>query len=62
MTNFLTCVTGLLLVCGCFLLPSCAPREEGKPVDIVLISVDTLRPDHLSLYGYPRQTSPHLDR
>jgi len=29
--------------------------------DIVLIVVDTLRADHLGLYGYPRSTSPHLD-
>ncbi len=33
----------------------------GKP-DILLITVDTLRPDHLSLYGYGRPTSPELDR
>jgi arylsulfatase A-like enzyme len=29
--------------------------------DIVLVSVDTLRPDHLGCYGYPRATSPNLD-
>jgi arylsulfatase A-like enzyme len=29
--------------------------------DVVLISVDTLRADHLSLYGYPRSTSPAID-
>jgi arylsulfatase A-like enzyme len=28
---------------------------------VVLISVDTLRPDHLGLYGYARPTSPTLD-
>lgn len=32
------------------------------PSDILLISVDTLRPDHLSLYGYRRSTSPAIDR
>src|SRR5262245_20124101 len=31
-------------------------------MNIVLISIDTLRADHLSCYGYPRLTSPHLDR
>lgn len=30
--------------------------------DILLISVDTLRADHLSLYGYGRPTSPNLAR
>ncbi len=28
---------------------------------IILISIDTLRADHLSLYGYERKTSPFLD-
>jgi arylsulfatase A-like enzyme/glycosyltransferase involved in cell wall biosynthesis len=32
-----------------------------KPKGIILISLDTLRADHLGCYGYPRATSPHLD-
>ena len=32
-----------------------------RPRLIILISIDTLRADHLSLYGYPRMTSPNLD-
>ena len=28
----------------------------------MLISIDSLRPDHLSAYGYRRETSPHLDQ
>jgi arylsulfatase A-like enzyme len=35
--------------------------RSGRP-NIVLISLDTLRADHLSLYGYARATSPHLDQ
>ena len=38
-----------------------APHAPGPP-DVVLIVIDTLRADHLSLYGYERATSPHLDR
>lgn len=30
--------------------------------NILMIAVDSLRRDHLSCYGYPRLTSPHLDR
>ncbi len=30
--------------------------------NILLIAVDSLRADHMSCYGYPRLTSPHLDR
>ena len=29
---------------------------------MLLISIDTLRPDHLSCYGYPRKTSPNIDQ
>ncbi len=31
------------------------------PRHVLFITVDTLRADHLSLYGYPRRTSPGLD-
>jgi len=30
--------------------------------NVIFISVDTLRADHLGLYGYSRDTSPNLDR
>jgi len=30
--------------------------------NIILISVDSLRPDHLGIYGYFRNTSPNIDR
>ena len=29
--------------------------------NIILITVDTFRPDHIGYYGYPLETSPHLD-
>jgi arylsulfatase A-like enzyme len=32
-----------------------------KPRGVILISVDTLRADHLQTYGYRRPTSPNLD-
>ncbi len=36
--------------------------EITEPIGkIVLISLDTLRPDHLGVYGYSRDTSPKLD-
>ncbi len=40
------------------LLASCA-RAPDRP-NVLLIVVDTLRPDHLSAYGYHRDTSPNL--
>jgi arylsulfatase A-like enzyme len=38
-----------------------APRDGGARRNVVLISLDTLRADHLSAYGYPRATSPRID-
>jgi len=41
-----------------------APREGAAAPPrphIVLVSIDTLRPDHLGAYGYRRPTSPNLD-
>jgi arylsulfatase A-like enzyme len=29
---------------------------------VVLVTIDTLRADHVSCYGYPRETTPFLDR
>jgi arylsulfatase A-like enzyme len=42
------------------LLVSAAPRRQRR--NVVLISIDTLRADHVGVYGYPRPTSPLLDR
>ena len=40
-----------------------APSDENeKRPNIVLVLVDTLRADHLGIYGYERPTSPELDR
>ncbi len=33
----------------------------SKKPSIVLLTVDSLRPDHLGCYGYPRNTSPCID-
>jgi len=33
----------------------------GRP-NLILISVDTLRPDHLGVYGYSKPTDPNLQR
>jgi len=36
-----------------------APTHAG--INVLLLTIDTLRADHLSSYGYPRQTSPAID-
>ncbi|ELZ75339.1 sulfatase [Haloferax volcanii DSM 14919] len=34
---------------------------KTKPENVVLLVIDSLRADHLSCYGYERQTSPFID-
>jgi len=33
-----------------------------KKPNLILIGIDSLRRDHMSLYGYHRQTTPHIDK
>ncbi len=52
------CGTLLALV----LLGACAEREPPPPGRrVILVSLDTLRADHLSVYGYGRRTAPNLE-
>ena len=42
-----------------------ASSGGGAPArrpDVVLVSIDSLRPDHLGCYGYAKPTSPTIDR
>jgi arylsulfatase A-like enzyme len=54
----------LLLACASSKPETTSVSSEpgAAPPDIVLVVVDTLRADHLSLYGYARKTTPNLDR
>lgn len=40
---------------------ACNSGGSSGPPNILFISIDSLRPDHLSCYGYGRVTSPFLD-
>ncbi len=40
---------------------SARARLEGRP-NVVIVSVDTLRADHVGCYGYERETTPNMDR
>ena len=37
------------------------PEQGSKRPDVILLSIDTLRADHLGAWGYGRDTSPFLD-
>jgi arylsulfatase A-like enzyme len=36
-------------------------QRAPRPPHILFVSIDTLRADHCSLYGYPRRTTPRLE-
>lgn len=46
------------------LLASCAPRPATlphQPRNVVLVVLDTFRPDHLGFFGHERRTAPFLE-
>ncbi len=48
-----------------FLIAALFIRRESEPAgkpNVLLITIDTLRADHLGCYGYSAKTSPNLDR
>jgi arylsulfatase A-like enzyme len=49
-----------LLIALTALVPAgCTPTP--RPPNVLLVTVDTLRPDHLGAYGFPGESSPHVD-
>jgi len=52
---------GGLCLAGLLVSTACAPVDP-PPFNLLFISIDTLRADHLGYHGYPRATSPNLDR
>jgi arylsulfatase len=53
--HLLALLLALVLGCGC-------AAEEGRAPDVLLITIDTLRADHLGTYGFAADTSPRIDR
>jgi len=66
-SSILAAVTGAVLVVALLLMlspglidsRSSATSAVDRP-NVVIVLADTVRADHLSLFGYPRDTSPHL--
>ena len=55
--------TATNVLCAAMILlavPACSPAAP-TPQTVVLVVVDTLRPDHLGTYGHARPTSPNID-
>jgi choline-sulfatase len=36
--------------------------QAAKNFNVIIITLDALRPDHLGCYGYPLRTSPYIDK
>lgn len=55
-------LAAFLLLAGLIILTAtgCSPAPDEQP-SIVLITLDTLRADHLGCYGYTRARTPNLD-
>jgi arylsulfatase A-like enzyme len=50
---------GLTLLAGS--AAGCRNDLPREPHPIILVNIDTLGAKHLGTYGYPRETSPHID-
>ena len=51
-----------LAIIGSLLALTCAPRSPITPgAPVIIISIDTLRSDHLPAYGYAKVATPALD-
>jgi arylsulfatase A-like enzyme len=64
LTRFLL-LSSLAVIVICISYLAVQSGKEASQVErpnIILISLDALRPDHLSCYGYDLETSPNLDR
>ena len=66
------CVKALLCCAAALALGSlvCCKRSESgaaspaavlRPLNLIVVTIDTLRPDHLHCYGYPKIETPTLD-
>ncbi len=42
--------------------PAVEPAPARRPYAVVLVTLDTVRADHVSFLGYERKTTPNLDR
>src|SRR5438105_1639501 len=55
-----------LLVAAVCSLSACAARDPGsappRHEHVVVVTIDTLRADHLGCYGYDRAATPNIDR
>lgn len=59
--NSRTAVTIAVLAAAGILTAYSLSRPPIRAPNVILISIDSLRPDHMGIYGYDRNTTPHID-
>lgn len=52
-------IVSVMLVLVVFLTASCGSKKYDKP-NILLITVEAMRPDHLGVFGYQRDAAPFI--
>jgi len=60
--HWVIAVVVVLNTSGCSKKESPQPADTSRPTDIILVTLDTTRRDHLGAYGYDRPVSVNLDR
>jgi len=55
-------ILGPLLAGILFLLPSRAPAKPGRPWNVLLVTIDTLRADRVGCYGFDHVRTEQIDR
>ncbi len=58
--NILLCIPFMCAIFSFLSVASCAATQRFP--NVVLITIDSLRADHIGAYGYGLPTTPHLDR
>ncbi len=54
--GLLAAITAVLAGCG-----ASSDEEPQRPYNVLMISINNIGAEHMSLYGYPRPTTPGLD-
>ncbi len=57
-----SCLIWLLLLGGCQTAPPADIAPECADCNVILVTFDALRADRMGVYGYTKNTTPHLNR
>lgn len=55
-------VVTIIIFAGVLLLSRNISHKGCAECNLIIISIDTLRPDHMGIYGYNKNTTPNIDK